>query len=123
MVTALGEKLRDWRDRGEYLTHDSLEELRRFAYGDRSSLRLVVQMQHDGPESQRSVQITLAPRTKIGSYAFRVKLECSCWSSTTKQTEAALQGWGLAHGLALVALRTADQLPPIMEPAEELIGA
>ncbi len=124
MAAAISDKLREWRDeRGEYLTSGSVVALREFAAGERRSIRLVVQIQQDHSESQRGVTISLVPRAQFNQYAFRVKVECSAWSTNPTQTAEALKAWGLAYGLALVALRTADKLPPIVEPVEEFMTA
>lgn len=115
MVQALCGRLERWREAGEYLLSESVRDLRTFAHGDAPSLRLAIQMQHLGPESQRSVTITLVERGQSGEFQFRVKVEVSTFASEPALTAEVVGGWGLAHGLAVVALRLADKLPPIVD--------
>ena len=126
MVAALGKVLERMREDGEYLTGDTILSLRHFVGGPTYSIRLVVQMGKDANESQRCVTLSLVQRSRGGdglTYLWRVKVETSVWSSRFEATEQALRGWGVCERLAVAALRAADEMPPIVEPVEELVEA
>jgi hypothetical protein len=119
MVEAIGTRLFFLSERNEYLSAESLVALKSFATGSGRSIRLIVNMSDRSNESMRCVTLALVQRKHDAGLTWRVKVETSVWSSNPEGSDGAMRGWGIANGLAVVALRVADSMPPIEEHITE----